>query len=62
MTKAHNEMVERPDVKKRMAEFGLTILPAEQRTPEYLASFLPKDIERWGKVIRDAGLEGIAGK
>ena len=44
MTKEHNEMVERPDVKKRMAEFGLTILPAEQRTPEYLASFLPKDI------------------
>ena len=62
MNKALNEMIERPDVKKRMAEFGLTILPPEQRTPEYLASFLPKDIERWGKVIRDAGLEGIAGK
>ena len=62
MNKALNEMIERPDIKKRMAEFGLTILPAEQRTPEYLASFLPKDIERWGKVIRDAGLEGIAGK
>jgi tripartite-type tricarboxylate transporter receptor subunit TctC len=62
MNKAINEMIERPDVRKRMAEFGLTILPAEQRTPEYLASFLPKDIERWGKVIRDAGLEGIAGK
>ena len=62
MNKALNEMIERPDIKKRMAEFGLTILPAEQRTPEYLASFLPKDIARWGKVIRDAGLEGIAGK
>ena len=62
MNKALNEMIERPDVKKRMAEFGLTILPAEQRTPEYLASFLPKDIARWGKVIRDAGLEGMAGK
>jgi tripartite-type tricarboxylate transporter receptor subunit TctC len=62
MNRALNEMIERPDIKKRMAEFGLTILPAEQRTPEYLASFLPKDIERWGKVIRDAGLEGIAGK
>jgi tripartite-type tricarboxylate transporter receptor subunit TctC len=62
MNKALNEMIERPDVKKRMAEFGLTILPPEQRTPECLASFLPKDIERWGKVIRDAGLEGIVGK
>jgi tripartite-type tricarboxylate transporter receptor subunit TctC len=62
LNKALNEMIERQDVKKRMAEFGLTILPAEQRTPEYLAAFLPKDIARWGKVIRDAGLEGIAGK
>ena len=37
------------------------IVPAEQRTPEYLASFLPKDIERWGKVIRDAGPEVLRG-
>ena len=42
MNKALNEMIERPDVKKRMAEFGLTILPPEQRTPEYLAAFLPQ--------------------
>jgi tripartite-type tricarboxylate transporter receptor subunit TctC len=62
MNKALNTMIERPDVVKRMAEFGLTVLPPEQRTPEYLADFLPKDIERWGKVIRDAGLAGIAGK
>jgi tripartite-type tricarboxylate transporter receptor subunit TctC len=62
MNKALNQMIERPDVQKRMAELGLTILPPAQRTPEYLASFLLKDIERWGKVIRDAGLAGMAGK
>ena len=62
MSKALNAMIERPDVVKRMAELGLSILPPEQRTPEYLAAFLPKDIERWGKVIRDAGLAGMAGK
>jgi tripartite-type tricarboxylate transporter receptor subunit TctC len=62
MNKALNQMVERPEVQKRMAELGLTILPPEQRTPEHLAAFLPKDIERWGKVIRDAGLAGMAGK
>lgn len=61
MNKALNEMIERPDVKKRMAELGLDILPPEQRTPEFMAEFLPKDIARWGKVIRDAGLAGIAG-
>ena len=62
MNKALNAMIERPDVVKRMGELGLTILPREQRTPEYLAAFLPNDIARWGKVIRDAGLAGIAGK
>ena len=62
MNKALNQMIERPDVRKRMAELGLTVLPPEQRTPEYLASFLPKDVARWGKVIRDAGLAGMAGK
>jgi tripartite-type tricarboxylate transporter receptor subunit TctC len=62
MNKALNQMIERPDVRKRMAELGLTVLPPEQRTPGYLASFLPKDIARWGKVIRDAGLAGMAGK
>jgi tripartite-type tricarboxylate transporter receptor subunit TctC len=62
MSKALNDMIERPDIKTRMDQFGLTVLPPEQRTPEYLASFLPKDIERWGKVIREAGLAGMAGK
>jgi putative tricarboxylic transport membrane protein len=62
MNKALNAMIERPDVVKRMAELGLTILPPERRTPEYLATFVPKDIDRWGKVIRDAGLAGMAGK
>jgi putative tricarboxylic transport membrane protein len=62
MNRALNTMIERPDVAKRMGELGLTILPPKQRTPEHLAAFLPKDIERWGKVIRDAGLAGMAGK
>jgi hypothetical protein len=33
------------------------ILPPERRTPEYLAQYLPQEIERWGKVIRAAGIE-----
>lgn len=61
MNRALNEMIERADVKKRMADLGLDILPPEQRTPEYMTEFLPRDIERWGKVIREAGLAGIAG-
>jgi hypothetical protein len=32
------------------------IVPPQQRTPEYLAAFLPKEIERWSAAIRAAGI------
>ena len=35
---------------------GLEVLPPEQRTAEYLAQFLKQDVERWGKVIKAAGI------
>jgi hypothetical protein len=37
--------------------FGLEVMPPEQRTPEYLAKLLPVEVERWGKVIRAAGIK-----
>jgi len=46
----------KPDIRAKMESMGLEILPAEQRTTAYLAEFLKKDIERWGKVIKDAGI------
>ncbi len=61
MNQALGKVVERPDVQKRMEVLGLDILPPAQRTPDYLVQYLPKEIERWGKVIQDAGLAGIAG-
>jgi tripartite-type tricarboxylate transporter receptor subunit TctC len=56
MNKALADMIERPDIRARMESLGLEILPPEQRTPEYLAKMLPKEIERWGVVIRAAGI------
>ena len=49
-------MVSKPDIRQKMEELGLEILPPEQRTPAYLAKFLKEDIERWGKVIQAAGI------
>ena len=31
-------------------------MPPEQRSPEYLSKFLAEEIERWGKVIKAAGI------
>jgi tripartite-type tricarboxylate transporter receptor subunit TctC len=56
MHKAIETMISRPEIKQKMESLGLEILPPEQRTSEYMKTFLPKDIERWGKVIKAAGI------
>jgi tripartite-type tricarboxylate transporter receptor subunit TctC len=56
MNKALNDMMERPDFRERSEGMGLSIVPPEQRSPEYLAKYLPEEIERWGKVIRAGGI------
>ena len=45
-------MLTRPDMREKLEALGLSITPPEQRSPEYLAKYLPQEIERWGKVIR----------
>jgi tripartite-type tricarboxylate transporter receptor subunit TctC len=52
MNQALGDMMARPDLREKLEALGLSIVPPEQRTPEYLARFLPEEIERWGKVIR----------
>jgi tripartite-type tricarboxylate transporter receptor subunit TctC len=43
-------------VRKRLEDLGLEIVAPERRSAEYLAKFLPEEIERWGRVIRSAGI------
>ena len=56
MHKAIGIMIERPDIQNRLEALGLVIVPPQQRTPEFLAEFLPKEIERWGTAIKAAGI------
>lgn len=53
---AVNRSLENPALRRRLEELGLEIVPPEQRTPEYLAKFLPEDIARWARPIRAAGI------
>lgn len=55
---AVNMSLESPALRHQLEELGLEIVPPERRTPEYLAKFLPEDIERWAKPIRAAGISG----
>ena len=52
--KAVNDMLDDPAVRKRLEDLGLEIVPPERRGPEYLAKFVPEEIERWAKVVRAA--------
>jgi tripartite-type tricarboxylate transporter receptor subunit TctC len=56
MNKVMNTMIEEPAMRKRLEELGLEILPPEQRTPEYLSKYLGEEVERWKKVIVQAGI------
>jgi tripartite-type tricarboxylate transporter receptor subunit TctC len=56
LNKAMSDTLDDPAIRKRLQELGLEIMSPDKRTPEYLAKFLPEEIERWGKVIRAAGI------
>ena len=56
MNKAVETMMAREDVRKKIENLGLEIIPAEQRSPEFMAKFLKEDIDRWAKVIKAAGI------
>ena len=58
LNKAMSDALDDPAVRKRLEELGLEIVPRERRSPEYLAKFVPREIERWAKPIRAAGISG----
>jgi tripartite-type tricarboxylate transporter receptor subunit TctC len=56
MHDAIEKVISKPDIKQKMEALGLEILPPEQRTQAFMAKFLKEDIERWGAVIKAAGI------
>ena len=56
LNKATGDMVDNAAIRKRLEDLGLEIIPPERRSPEYLARFLPEEIERWARVVRAAGI------
>src|SRR6266480_500566 len=55
LAKATNEAVETPAVRERFKSIGVTIPPPERRTPDFLAKFVPSEIERWAGPIKASG-------
>ena len=56
LNKAMSDTLEDAAIRKRLQELGLEIVPPERRSPEYLTKFVPEEIERWAKPVREAGI------
>jgi tripartite-type tricarboxylate transporter receptor subunit TctC len=54
---AIGEMLDNPSLRKRLEDMGLEIVPPERRSPEYLAKFVREEVERWGRLIKAAGIQ-----
>ena len=45
-----------PDVQKRLKENGVDIAAAERRSPDYLATFVAAEIDKWAGPVKAAGV------
>ena len=54
LNQAMSDTLDDPAIRGRLGELGLEIVSPERRTPEYLAQYLPAEIERWAKVVHAA--------
>jgi tripartite-type tricarboxylate transporter receptor subunit TctC len=56
LTKAMQAAIKDPAVKQRFAELGAESVPEERATPEAHRSYLKAEIEKWGPIIKKAGV------
>jgi tripartite-type tricarboxylate transporter receptor subunit TctC len=50
------EAMNTPALKDRLQGLGANVVPPEQRTPEYLASFVQSEIKKWEAPIKASGV------
>jgi tripartite-type tricarboxylate transporter receptor subunit TctC len=52
---ALSKVLDLPPVRGRLAELGLYVVPASDRSPAYLADFVKREIAKWAAPIRASG-------
>ncbi len=53
---AASKAMDTPAVKERLEGLGAQIVPAKERMPAYLATFLKSEIEKWAAPIKASGV------
>jgi len=56
LNEAMSLALDTPAVRDRLEAIGVTPVPPERRTPEYLAKYVPAEIEKWAAPIKAAGI------
>ena len=56
LAKAASDTVDRASVRARLETVGVTIPAPERRSPEYLARYIPSEIEKWAGPIKASGV------
>jgi tripartite-type tricarboxylate transporter receptor subunit TctC len=57
LAEATSQALDSPGLKERFNQIGVGIPNKERRSIEFLRAYLPKDIERWTKVVRAANIQ-----
>jgi len=50
------QAMDTPAVKQRLEGLGVSLVPPERRSPEYLAGFVKSEIEKWAAPIKASGV------
>ena len=58
LNKAAGEAIDTPIVRERYAGLGVTVVPPQRRSAEYLAKYIPAEIEKWAGPIKASGVSG----
>jgi tripartite-type tricarboxylate transporter receptor subunit TctC len=58
LQKASGDALDSPALIKSLSAVGVTVVAPERRSPEYLAKFIPAEIEKWAGPIKAAGVTG----
>src|SRR5215467_1616210 len=58
LAKASADAIDTPSVRERFATLGVTVVAPERRSPEYLAKYIPAEIEKWAGPIKASGVSG----
>ena len=56
LNKAASEVIDNPTIRDRLATVGVTVIPPARRSAEYLATFIPAEIEKWVAPIKSTGV------